>query len=72
MEPFLVVHLQPLLTDLSYLIRCLEQIGVEHLFPVSTIEALDEGIPIRLARQDVDVEEFNIPLLAPIDEVLDQ
>ena len=40
------------MADFPDLIEILEQVGVEHFLAVAPIEALDEGVLIRLARLD--------------------
>ena len=45
------------------LTEILEQVGVEHFLAVAPIEALDEGVRIRLAR--LDEAKVDQVLLAP-------
>lgn len=49
MRPDFVVALEPVAGELLDIGDGLEQVGVEHLFAVATVEALDEGIVVGLA-----------------------
>jgi hypothetical protein len=56
-------------SDLPHLVEEIEEMGVENLFAIAAIEALDEGVLIRLPRLDVSdgdpVRHFIIPRTLP-------
>jgi hypothetical protein len=47
-----VVAIDPAIRDFPDLRNRIEQIRIQHLLPVGPVEALDEGVLIRLARLD--------------------
>lgn len=50
---FLVVLEHPCAAELANLVKVTEQPGIQHFFPIRSIEALDVGVLIRLARLNV-------------------
>ena len=56
MRPFMVVQLYPVIRDLPYLIEIAEQIKIQHIFSIGSIESFNKTILKRFARLDkVDV-----------------
>src|SRR5215813_8065814 len=68
MGPLGVVGCEPGLGDRANLLERIEEIGVEHLFAVCPVEALDEGILIGLA--GLNVAETDPLRRTPFDEGL--
>jgi hypothetical protein len=66
--PLGVVGREPGVGDLTHLLERVEEVRVENLFAERAIEALDEGVLIRLAGLDVAIAIRCAP--APLDEGL--
>lgn len=64
MGTFLVVHDHPFLSDLSDLVKTLEQISVQYLLPIGSVEAFDVGVLIGLPR--LYVADLDVVLIAPV------
>src|SRR5690606_39752393 len=63
----LVVIEQPPVSDLANLVEITEQVLVQHLLSVCTVEAFDVGVLVRLAR--LDVTDAHSGVLRPRDEL---
>ena len=70
MGTLFVILDHPLPYDFTDLIQILKQIGVQHLFPESAVEALDESVLVGLA--GLDVAYLHAIVLAPPHEGLTQ
>jgi hypothetical protein len=53
MGPLAVVGFEPRVGDRAHLLERVEEIGVEYLFSIGPVEALDEGVLIGLAGLNV-------------------
>ena len=58
MRPLLVVGDEPAVGHRADLSQRFKEIGIEHLGAIAAVEALDEGVLIRLARLDVVNPDF--------------
>lgn len=63
MWTLVVVNGEPIVGQQLHLLDRLEQIRIENLAAIGSIEALDEGVLVRLARRDI--QSGNPALLAP-------
>lgn len=66
MRPLVVVFPEPGLDDLADLGQGLEHVGIEDFVAEGPVEALDEGVLVRLP--GLDELKFDLALLAPLGE----
>jgi hypothetical protein len=66
--PVFVVTPQPTAGDLAHVFNGVEDVGVEHFVAAGAVEALDEGVLIRLPR--LNEQQCNVVLLAPAGKVM--